>query len=608
MHHLEPSSVSWIASWIRAGAQDFSIGAMREFEAATRLTARLCLLLVASFCVWTLDRGFDITDAAYYLLLAMHPGAVTLYISAQQWVSGMIWQLTGSLVAFRAAGMAMLVAGAAILSWGVLAAVPQMRGSHPELDARRREILLASSITCALVYVETIAFSPSYNLLATAGAYGAAGLVLLMMGRKPSERIALIALAGCMLAVEFVSKPSAGIATFALLALWVCLLGSDWRTIILSLAMLATSTLLVVSVLLVSNTSFADAQMDIREGLALFSMVQTEFVGDRLIRYAIEYMDRIRHGIQTYFILVTAVTAYLIIRRKLIVLLCIPALLYTLITIPYRLGYTGHYEAHFVAQSELGFVLLSMAMLVSMPAWRTAPRLMIVLAGLFLLPYTVGVGTGNALFTQVLATLAPWGAVVAILAGLHYNRRSDKAMVMVLTAGFISCYTLQTVTGVVRSPYHLVEPMLLQKFPVTVGRLGTVRVDAQTHAFVEDLQHAARHCAIAPDTSFLGLYNIPGVALILQAVPPVTPWLNNLEQAEVVLRRMPPSLADASTIAVLLDDKDQLPQLPSYLGPLDTRRRLCGASEFPLLIQQIQIWRPSPSAPPVGPAEPPARP
>ncbi len=597
-----------MAEWFRAGAQDFSFGAMRNFEAATRLTIVLCLLLVASFCVWTLDRGFDITDEAYYLLLAMHPEAVSLYISAQQWVSSLIWQLTGSLVAFRAAGMALLVAGAAILSWGVLAALPQVGGSRSATCPRQRPIVLASSITCALVYIETIAFSPSYNLLATAGAYGAAGLVFLALGRTSGKRLALLALAGCTLAVEFVSKPSAGVATFGLLAVWICLLYPGWRTIVSSLAMLATGMLLVVNLLLVSNTSYEAAQVDIREGLALFSMVQTEFVGDRLLRYAIEYMDRVRHGFSTYPILVAAVAAYLITRRKLLALLCIPALLYTLTTIDYRLGYTGHYEAHFVAQSELGFVLLSMALLVSFSAWRTAPRLIIVLAGLFLLPYTVGVGTGNALFTQVLATLAPWGTLVAILAGLHYSRRADQAMVMVLAAGFISCYMLQTVTGVVRSPYHLVEPMLLQKFPVTVGKLGTVRVDAQTHAFVEDIQQAAKRCGIAPDMPFLGLYNVPGVALILQAVPPVTPWLNNLAQAEVVLRRMPAAMIEASTIAVLLDDKGQLPRLPSALGPLDDQRRWCGASDFPLLIQQIQIWRPHASAAVPRLADSPARP
>ena len=67
-----------------------------KIESVARAGILLCAFLVTAYCVWTLDRGFEITDEAYYLLLAMHAGSVKLFISAQQWITAGLWQITGS--------------------------------------------------------------------------------------------------------------------------------------------------------------------------------------------------------------------------------------------------------------------------------------------------------------------------------------------------------------------------------------------------------------------------------------------------------------------------------------------------------------------------------
>ena len=193
----------------------------RGVENIARGGVLLCAFLVVSYCVWTLDRGFDITDEAYYLLLGIYPESVKMYISAQQWITGGIWRVTGSLLAFRAAGLILLVASTGLLALGAIVAL-----SHSKLklsdDVGGRALVLASSIVCALLYVETINFSPSYNLLAASGAYAATGLVLLALHAGDKwYRLGLLLLAGGALGVEFVSKPSAGVATLCLLAIWV---------------------------------------------------------------------------------------------------------------------------------------------------------------------------------------------------------------------------------------------------------------------------------------------------------------------------------------------------------------------------------------------------
>jgi len=49
--------------------------------------AILLSLLLLGYCIWILDRAFELTDESYYLLLAIHPGAVIAYNSGQHWVA-----------------------------------------------------------------------------------------------------------------------------------------------------------------------------------------------------------------------------------------------------------------------------------------------------------------------------------------------------------------------------------------------------------------------------------------------------------------------------------------------------------------------------------------
>ena len=561
-------------------------------EAAARLAIVLCLLSVTAFCVWALDRGFDITDEAYYLLLALYPDSVRLYLSAQQWVTGGIWQVTGSLVTFRAAGMFLVATGAGVLALGV-SCVLTRGGIELASTGRNRQLLFTCSVTSALVYVETINFSPSYNLLASAGAYAAAGMVLLALGGNGANwRWMLLVLAGGALGVELVSKPSAGAATFGVLALWIWIMSPAlWRKVA-GVALVSTGIVSCVAGLLLTHTTIKAARLDVSEGLALFSLVQSEFVGDRLLRYLVEYFQHAAHAFKENLLLLVSVVVYLVTRRPIFILMTIAIVLYTLGFSEYHLGYTGKYELHFVSQMELGFVLLVLILLVSFPAWQNSPQFIALLGGLILLPYSVGIGTGNSIFTQVLATLAPWGVAIAAIANLRLHRNPDRLLVLALVAGFMMSFSLQTVTGVFRAPYHLVYPLILQQHPITIGPLGSVKVDFETHDFVTALERAADRCGILPGSPFLGLYNIPGVALVLQAVPPVTPWLNNLAQAEVVLQRMPPEAVHSSLVGLLLDANGDRPAVPAALGSMEADFRYCGTSTFPLLGQQVQIWRP----------------
>jgi hypothetical protein len=99
-----------------------SFHSLLEVERVAGAAILLCAFLVVAYCIWTLDRGFEITDEAYYLLLAMHAGSVKFFISAQQWITAGLWQIAGSITIFRAAGMVLLLSSSALLALGVFSA------------------------------------------------------------------------------------------------------------------------------------------------------------------------------------------------------------------------------------------------------------------------------------------------------------------------------------------------------------------------------------------------------------------------------------------------------------------------------------------------------
>ena len=155
---------------------------------------------------------------------------------------------------------------------------------------------------------------------------------------------------------------------------------------------------------------------------------------------------------------------------------------------------------------------------------------------------------------------------------------------------FIVTIALQIVTSGFR-PYHLSSPLTKQDQTTTVGNLGEVKVDAGTYKFLAEMRAAAKECDIAPGAPFIGLYNIPGVALALQAIPVLTPWLNNRAQAEFVLDRVRPEGLHSAVVALQMGNDETFPPLPQQLAAFPLGYRYCGMATYPYMQQKIQVWQ-----------------
>jgi hypothetical protein len=235
--------------------------------------------------------------------------------------------------------------------------------------------------------------------------------------------------------------------------------------------------------------------------------------------------------------------------------------------------------------------MLMMILVSSIPVWNKSCSVLTLFAGLLVLPYTVAIGTGNALFTQVMDSLAPWGAVVAVLIVAKQSDDFNKMVTLLVGFCFMGIVSLQIITSGLQ-PYHLSSPLTKQEKTVVVEGLGKIKVDGETFKFITDLKAAAKVCDITPGTPFLGFYNIPGVALSLQAIPVMTPWLNNKSQAEFVLERVRSANLHSAVLALKMEVNGTFPLLPEQLVTFPFGYRYCGMAIYPLGQQKIQIWQP----------------
>ena len=576
MTGIDLDNQGWVGRWAPAFRRWY--GPAMVFMAA--------LVVLSAF--FAHDRGLDITDEAYYVLSASQPEDITAYISPQHWILAPLWAISGDMASFRLIGLLMLLLSSALLSCGVFAAAQRLALTA---GAGSFASVFACSLIGAVLYLTTINLSPSYNLMASVGSYGAIGLSLLAGVRRSLPYAVLLAfLTGLMLTVEFASKPSSGISTFLLLAvfLWASTQHLGKALFLWGVIGLGFGSSLVCLVL--AQAPWSETRAALQAGYELFRVVQSEPIALRLLRYAQEYFGYLLSTAIQFLPVLAALTYFLFRPSARAALLWLLVLLGTLTFGGHFLGGTADAAAaQFVRQ--VGPLLLMLLASLSL-FYKVALRnryLALLISGLFLAPYSVAIGTGNALFTQVIVTLAPWGALIALVPALA-NRQTHRVMTAAIAVIFAVTASSQIVTSLFRSAYHLNAPLIAQTEMTDAGRFGHVRLDAETALFVNDLKAAAVACKIPLGATYLGLYNNPGLAIILHARTVTSPWINNLEQGEILLPSARVSVLKNVIVGLNVDYNGTRPELPIAIRSLEAEFRNCGTATYPFAKQKMEIW------------------
>lgn len=542
-----------------------------------------------AWLAYGLDRGLELTDESFYLLSALHADNIRLFFSPTHWVSGALWQATQSLFAFRALGLALATASSMLLAWGVLRVAPRVGLSVAE-GRLGQAAAVSASVSGALLYGSLLSFTPSYNLLAAIGASFAMGLGLLSIADERAGRARLLAaLAGITLGITILCKFSTGMCTAGLLLILQFAL--SWKRPggrIDSLLMLAC-TLAAVGAAVLSKTGVQEALRQFGAGVDLVWFAQGDkTTSGRVMRSAMDIGGMLA-GVLGSFAGPLACFAFGAFWRPLL-LGCLGAAWFA-----FLLASGDHFTAgvsRYTLQALPLAAALGLVLLITLRQWSQTGRAVLLVLSLVTLPFGIALGTGNPLQIQILAALAPWGAVIGLLALSSRRSRLPNALVSLL---FCLVVLLHVITNGAQ-PYRL-HVLTAQSGSVAMPHLGPVKVDAPTASLVRDMQAAAERCGIKPGAPFVDFYNLPGVALIVGAVPVDSPWLLNPDYAARALKQADPAALRHAVVAVKLDKKGALPKPPPQLEAFPQGFRLCGQSIGPIDGLPIQLWAPRQAAP-----------
>ena len=353
---------------------------------------------------------------------------------------------------------------------------------------------------------------------------------------------------------------------------------------------------LATIILLAKQQMPLDAVLDnFKLGMKFYQTALPEPISTRLVRNAWELTVEWARSVSAFAMPLLLFAAYAIWRRPALPLLGIVAMIVILIGGGYLLADPDltKPDGHLGTQVRSLTALLMAGVLVVLPASRLTFQQIALLAVLFGLPYAIAFGTANTLPPQILVSMAPWAVLLSILAqvrGLSTDRRWSA---MAICALFCVSSGAQVSAAIFTGAYNLEHPLSEQSIPVQIGRLGVVRLDEKAGRFIEDIGLAVARCHIPPDAPFIGLYNMPGLAVVLKAQPIQTTWLIDKLQAEPWLVAADPNIVKVAIVAVELQDNGHFPPLPVVLDGFPSRYTLCGEGRAPKRPGKIQIWAPT---------------
>lgn len=547
------------------------------------LSATICAMVVLiAYFIWSLDRGFEIYDESYYLLLAIYSEDVKLFVSAQHWLMAPLWKLTRSLLGFRALGLSILVLSSTILAFGAMHAysvVTQVNISNK----RERAMIMASTVSGALLYGATINFSPCYNLFAAVSAYLAVGFILLTITIKntPSWGVyALYMFSGCAVGILMLSKFTAGLAVVFLVIVLIAFLGGNLRERVMGSLVLLFGIIVIVLTIVFSNSTISKLIEEIRFGMLVFKQVQVESTIDRLVRYAGEFFAQQLWAGMFFVVFV----AYLSSAKR----LSNPHSCTILTSICIVLLACIHLPQAFALNNWIGIAasltsILAICLMLTIPIWTQDAKSIALTMGLCFLPYCVAFGTGNGIHTQIVVSIASWGTIIAIMATATKEENPRRSLSMLACIFFVSIIILRVILSGI-SPYNLASPIWEQSIPTKIGAIGWVKTDKLTNEFVLTITDSMGKNNISSKRPYLGFYGMPGVALIINAVPVFSPWLTNAEQSDVLLSRVNQEILHSAIFGISPGAR-----LPKQISGFPSGYKKIGEATYPAN-QTIQLW------------------
>jgi hypothetical protein len=518
------------------------------------LKAILLVVLAAVLAViaWGLDRGLDITDESYFLLLYRHPDA---YPADFSMFYVLVDRLTGwmhpTVVGYRWITLAFAAPPTLLFSWGFC----QWAGRFFAADERGIDPAVAT-LLLSIGYLAPYGIGVrvlAYNTINNALLFAAAGPLLYVLARAPRPGAQPFA----VLAALFVVGACTAFDLFVKFPTAIILIGAAPVVVLLHLRRLRASEIAVplAALALGAATGLATWFSGVQPVSGWLAAYRAELQAvaqathdprSILLSYAREAADLVgvllRDFSPAFLACLVAARGYArgwhrksVTMRWLLPALAIAAALDTAYWIyaldlwdsPYVNRFTTFYVYVLVAGFELTVIVATLGAAGGAGPQRTAEQrgeAWLGLAVLAMVPFAGAFGTVNNIFLNALFGVAAWFALM-LIAGLLIEERTRWRLALPACVLLPACFAaFQIVFGSVWRPYLLAAPLPAQTVPLRepVGASG-LKVDPATAQFIAELRTMLRRAAFHSGDYVLPLYNAPGLAYLMDGISPGTP-------------------------------------------------------------------------------------
>jgi hypothetical protein len=507
-----------------------------------------------SVIIWSLGRGFDITDESLALLSYLYPDEYPANFSmGYRIVSRVTGWMHPTVIGYRWLTLAIRLLTTIAFTCGFYQWLRRFCASEPSGSVRPAIVfpyLLIGSLSAYALGLSTL----NYNTLNSAFLFSAAALLFYVLSRAPMpgarRRAVVIALfaVGFFSALDVFVKFSTAIIMFSgvLLLVLVQMRRLGARTIVLGVGILILGAVAGLAVYFADVQSMAAWFSNYRAELRVVAEVSHNPAA--LVRSYLRDGASLVQVLMRHFWLIFLVS-FAIARcyargwhrqapRNQYVLLTLLGLI--LLYTGYKVYALDLLNSPYFNRSVTFYtyvLIICFQIIVLLATYRIAPpapkpnqaevrsgNTRLGLALLLFLPFVAAIGTTNWIFLNALYDIEAWFALILVLA-LLIEERTRSRLALPLCILLPTCFVASQLAYCrIWRPYlsarWLPEQTVALHEPVSVAGL---KVDPATAAFISGLRSTLRRGSFQEGDYLLAFYNAPGLVLLMKGISLGTP-------------------------------------------------------------------------------------
>ena len=462
--------------------------------------------------VWLLDRGFDFTDQAFYLMFAQQPADYDLTYGLFGYALHPLYELVGGSIASmqRMGALILVVLGTALGL--VISHKAEMNWRRP---AGAQIVSVSASLPLAyyLLWVPV----PGYNWIALVGAIVLLMAMLLLLEAGNGFGSAAMAAVAAILAI--LTRPQTAFGFGALYLVAILLAGPLRKHSLAQIVRAACLTVIAVACV-TAMLPLTTVIGQVREYIAIFGTthpLQFSFVDQQLEFLRAAWLWLVTGAILAFVLFSRRggkpVSNGLTLVAGVVATIAFAIILVQTIRHPdaYRIG---------LATGTLAFCALSLAGLRK----DADARLIAVLGVAALIPWITTMGASGAVCPQ-LVYYSGISSFIAVVGVFMVARQNTVAVTLASCAGLY--LTFSAIQVGLASPYRLAAPVAMQIIPTRMGWGSELKLDSKTSEFITRLRNDSRQGGFCQGSDAIDLSGgFPGAVFAMGGRMPVFPWIS----------------------------------------------------------------------------------